>query len=60
MLQILQCILGNVMVIMLAIIVRIKKSDYSKEIWHDRMMQYYTSIIIVFCKLKNKLTDNEF
>lgn len=62
MLQILKCILGNVMVI-----IRHdrhdraeQKSDYSKKIWYDCMMQYYTSVIIVFYKLKNKHTDNEF
>ena len=63
MLQILKCILGNVMVIifaMIAMIVQSKKSDYSKKIWYDCMMQYYTSVIIVFYKLKNKHTDNEF
>ena len=31
-----------------------QKSDYSKEIWYDWMMQYYTSVIIAFYKLKNK------
>jgi hypothetical protein len=34
-----------------------QKSDYSKEIWYDWMMQYYTSVIIAFYKLKAK---NEF
>ena len=31
-----------------------QKNDYSKEIWYDWMMQYYTSVIIAFYKLKNK------
>ena len=34
-----------------------QKSDYSKEIWYDWMMQYYTSVIIAFYKLKNKYTN---
>lgn len=29
-----------------------QKSDYSKEIWYDWMMQYYTSVIIAYYKLK--------
>ena len=33
-----------------------QKSDYSKEIWYDWMMQYYTSVIIAFYKLKSKYT----
>ena len=37
-----------------------QKSDYSKEIWYDWMMQYYTSVIIAFYKLKNKHTDIDF
>lgn len=31
-----------------------QKTDYSKEIWYDWMMQYYTSTIIAFYRLKNK------
>ncbi|MBR1633630.1 MAG: hypothetical protein IJ682_01060 [Lachnospiraceae bacterium] len=31
-----------------------QKSDYSREIWYDWMMQYYTSVIIAFYKLKSK------
>lgn len=31
-----------------------QKGDYSKEIWYDWMMQYYTSVIIAFYKLKTK------
>lgn len=34
-----------------------QKGDYSKEIWYDWMMQYYTSVIIAFYKLK---TQKEF
>ena len=37
-----------------------QKNDYSKEIWYDWMMQYYTSVIIAFYKLKNKYTDIDF
>lgn len=37
-----------------------QKSDYSKEIWYDWMMQYYTSVIIAFYKLKNKHTNIAF
>lgn len=37
-----------------------QKSDYSKEIWYDWMMQYYTSVIITFYKLKNKHTEVDF
>ena len=37
-----------------------QKSDYSKEIWYDWMMQYYTSVIITFYKLKNKHTEIDF
>lgn len=29
-----------------------QKTDYSREIWYDWMMQYYTSTIITYCKLK--------
>lgn len=29
-----------------------QKNEYSKEIWYDWMMQYYTSVIITFYKLK--------
>lgn len=29
-----------------------QKENYSKEIWYDWMMQYYTSVIITFYKLK--------
>lgn len=32
----------------------------SKEIWYDWMMQYYTSVIITFYKLKNKHTEIDF
>ena len=31
-----------------------QKTDYSKEIWYDWMMQYYTSTIITYYRLKNK------
>lgn len=31
-----------------------QKTDYSKEIWYDWMMQYYTNTIIAFYRLKNK------
>ncbi|RBP61864.1 hypothetical protein DES36_11382 [Alkalibaculum bacchi] len=31
-----------------------QKGNYSKEIWYDWMMQYYTSVIIAFYKLKTK------
>lgn len=31
-----------------------QKTDYSKEIWYDWMMQYYTSTIIAFYRLKKK------
>lgn len=31
-----------------------QKNDYSKEIWFDWMMQYYTSVIIAFYRLKAK------
>ena len=37
-----------------------QNSDYSKEIWYDWMMQYYTSVIIAFYKLKNKHNDIDF
>lgn len=37
-----------------------QKSDYSKEIWYDWMMQYYTSVIIAFYKLKNMYTNSGF
>ena len=37
-----------------------QKNDYSREIWYDWMMQYYTSVIIAFYKLKNKYTDIDF
>ncbi|WP_416148948.1 hypothetical protein ACM26V_22200 [Salipaludibacillus sp. HK11] len=38
-----------------------QKTDYSKEIWHDWMMQYYTSVIIAFYKLKtNKEIEKLF
>ena len=37
-----------------------QKSDYRKEIWYDWMMQYYTSVIIAFYKLKNKHNDIDF
>lgn len=37
-----------------------QKNDYSKEIWYDWMMQYYTSVIIAFYKLKNKYVNIEF
>lgn len=33
-----------------------QKSNYSKEIWYDWMMQYYTSVIIAFYKVKNMHT----
>lgn len=36
-----------------------QKSDYSKEIWYDWMMQYYTSVIIAFYKLKNKHSNTD-
>ena len=36
-----------------------QKGEYSKEIWYDWMMQYYTSVIIAFYKLKNKHTNTE-
>ena len=31
-----------------------QKTDYSKEIWYDWMMQYYTSTIITYHRLKKK------
>lgn len=31
-----------------------QKTDYSKEIWYDWMMQYYTSTIITYYRLKKK------
>lgn len=31
-----------------------QKCDYSKSIWYDWMMQYYTSVIIAFYKLKKE------
>lgn len=31
-----------------------QKNDYSKEIWYDWMMQYYTSVIIAYYKLKKE------
>lgn len=31
--------------------------DYSKEIWYEWMMQYYTSVIIAYYKLKKKRED---
>ena len=37
-----------------------QKGDYSREIWYDWMMQYYTSVIITFYKLKNKYTEIDF
>lgn len=30
-----------------------QKNDYSKDIWYDWMMQYYTSTIIAFFNVKN-------
>lgn len=60
MLQILKCILGNVMVIIFAMTVRIKRVIIARKYGMIFMMQYYTSIIIVFYKLKNKHTDSEF
>lgn len=29
-------------------------TDYDKEVWYDWMVQYYTSVIIAYYKLKNK------
>lgn len=29
-----------------------QKTDYSREIWYDWMMQYYTSTILAYYKLK--------
>lgn len=38
-----------------------QKGDYSKGIWYDWMMQYYTSVIIAFYKLKtNKAIEEIF
>ncbi len=34
-----------------------QKGNYSREIWYDWMMQYYTSVIIAFYKLKRKYTE---
>ncbi len=34
--------------------------DYSRETWYDWMMQYYTSVIITFYKLKNKYSELKF
>ncbi|QXM06962.1 hypothetical protein [Crassaminicella indica] len=34
-----------------------QKEDYSKEIWYDWMMQYYTSVIIAYYRLKNKYEE---
>lgn len=31
-----------------------QKTDYSKDIWYDWMMQYYTSTIIAFYKVKHE------
>lgn len=31
-----------------------QKGDYSKEIWYDWMMQYYTSVIIAYYRLLSK------
>ena len=31
-----------------------QKSDYSKNIWYDWMMQYYTSVIIAFYRLEEE------
>ena len=31
-----------------------QKNNYSKEIWYDWMMQYYTSIIVAYYKLKKE------
>lgn len=31
-----------------------QKTDYDKEVWYDWMVQYYTSVIITYYKLKNK------
>lgn len=33
-----------------------QKKDYSKEIWLDWMMQYYTSTIIAYYRLKEKIS----
>jgi len=37
-----------------------QKGEYSKGIWYDWMMQYYTSVIITFYKLKKKYTVLDF
>lgn len=34
-----------------------QKTNYSKEIWYDWMMQYYTSTIITYYKLKKKYEE---
>lgn len=34
-----------------------QKTEYSREIWYDWMMQYYTSTIIAYYKLKNVHTN---
>jgi hypothetical protein len=31
-----------------------QKGDYSREIWYDWMMQYYTSVIIAYYKLQRE------
>lgn len=31
-----------------------QKTSYSKDIWYEWMMQYYTSVIIAFYKLKSE------
>lgn len=31
-----------------------QKTDYSKDIWYDWMMQYYTSVIIAYYRLKEQ------
>jgi DNA-directed RNA polymerase subunit F len=32
-----------------------QKTSYSKDIWYEWMMQYYTSVIIAFYKLKSEV-----
>lgn len=32
-----------------------QKTEYSREIWYEWMMQYYTSVIIAFYKLKKEI-----
>lgn len=37
-----------------------QKTDYSKDIWYDWMMQYYTNTVIVFYRVKEANENSIF